>query len=542
MDDETPETQRPLFAEVDTASNNRADTTPTDTADTADTADTTNDDGLDDELRGALAASDRSDPKTEDLDVLFARHDAWLEANADRLTLDELVASLQQSQDGVPDMPPDPANVTDNDIRSLYRLLWEKHRIIFGSNSYYRVRVEPPRWLKELLGLIDGEPSKRPPRRSIAPAFTLAGRAQVGRISSSQVSDAIFEAFIAPKDKWETSAKGWPQYCYTRNNTRIFIRVRPEVVDPKNSAAERAAMEQIRDELSVRDWDSLTALMAQVLRDGKPDASSFVYADTLLDYRQVKRKKRDGHKGRNAGHQQNMRFEQAASIYRLAHIYAVTETLKIRRLTEKGKGVEYDAVDWNEKIVQLRGGHTRRADDAELSWEYHLGPWFTTFLEKPNRFVAYIWQKVLQYHPTKEQWTKQLAHYLTLELRKNADNGRELRRTVGELLDKAGIPVSERFPNRAKDRLDQALRDVVKDGLFRIEHEGVTLDAAASEIDTWTLPGTKLPPRNWLEAYKKEVVVFRADPETEMHYDSEIRRSKGSAQKAVTGALGEAGK
>jgi len=537
MDDKTPETQRPLFDKVDTARNNRADTTPTDTADTADTA---NDEGLDDELRAALAASDRGDPQTEDLDVLFARHDAWLDANADHITFEEVAAAFQQSRGDAPDIPPDPDTANDEGIKRLYRFLWEKHRIIVGTNSSYRVRAEPPRWLKELLGLVDVEPTKRPPRRSIAPAFSLQGRDHVGRISSSQVSDAIFEAFIAPKDRWETSSKGWPQYRCHRGNAEIFIRLRPEAVDPKNIAAERAAMEQIRDELSVRDWDSLTALMAQVLRDGKPDAPSFVYADTLLDYRQVDRKK--GRDGYTAGHQQNMRLEQAASIYRLAHIYAVTETLQIRRLDDKSKKVEYDPVDWNQKILKLGDSFTRRTDDAELAWEYHLGPWFTTFLEKPNRFVAYIWQKVLQYHPTKEQWTKQLAHYLTLELRKNADNGRELRRTVGELLDKAGIPVSPRYPNKAKDRLEQAVRDIVSDNLFRIVHDGKVLEGACPDIETWTASSKPLPARNWLEAYKKEVIVFRADPETELQYDGEIRRGKGVARKALTDPLGETGK
>jgi len=529
MDDQTPETQQPLFGEP-------AATPDTVTAMIEHTRSGVEDEEPDDELRVALAANDRGNETAEHLAVLFARHDEWLETHADRITFEEVGAAFQQGKEVSPDIPHDPDAANDEGIKRLYRFLWEKHRIIVGTNSSYRVRTEPPRWLKELLGLVDVEPTKRPPRRSIAPAFSLQGREHVGRISSSQVSDAIFEAFIAPKDRWETSSKGWPQYRCHRGNAEIFIRLHPEAVDPKNIAAERAAMEQIRDELSIRDWDSLTALMAQVMRDGKPDAPSFVYADTLLDYRQVDRKK--GRDGYTAGHQQNMRLEQAASIYRLAHIYAVTETLQIRRLDDKGKKVEYDPVDWNQKILKLGDSFTRRTDDAELAWEYHLDPWFTTFLEKPNRFVAYIWQKVLQYHPTKEQWTKQLAHYLTLEVRKNADNGRELRRTAGELLDRAGIPVSERFPGRAKDRLEQAVRDVVSDNLFRIVHNGKVLDGGNPDIETWTASSKPLPARNWLEAYKKEVIVFRADPETELQYDSEIRHGKAGAQKALASPPG----
>jgi len=493
------------------------------------TTGSTDSEELDDELRTALAASDRGDVTAEQLDVLSARNDAWLEANADPITTDEFAAIFQQLKISVPDIPHDPDVADDDHIKLLFHSLWHEHRIILASsNRFYRVHAEPPRWLQGLLDLIDIEPTKRPPRRSIAPAFVVAGREGVGRISSSQVSDAIFEAFIAPKGKWEATAKGWPKYCSRRGNVEIFLTLRPEVVDIKNIAAERAAMEQIRDELSIRDWDSLTALMAQVLREGRPNASAFAYADTLLDYRQIERKK--GKDGYTAGHQQNMRFEQATSIHRLAHLYVTTETLKIRRLNEKGRA-EYDAVDWNEKVLQLQGNATRREDDTELAWDYRLGPWFTTFLEKPNRFVAYILQRALSYHPTKEQWTKQLAHYLTLELRKNADNGRELRRTVGELLDKAGIPVSARYPNKARDRLEQAVRDVVSDNLFRIVHDGKVLDGTSPEIETWTASSKTLPARNWFAAYTKEVIVFRADRETEELYDGEIRHNTLGGQK-----------
>jgi len=492
-------------------------------------------DEMDDELRAALTASDNGDlppeREREVLDLLATRNDAWLAAHADPITTDEFRSLFKQLKLAVPDIPHDPSKADDDHLLLLSRSLWKEHRVMLASNNrFYRVRSEPPSWLMGLLGLVDDQRqaesqtlAKRPPRRSIAPAFMLGGRKGIGRISSSQISDALFEACIAPKSEWDATAKhGWPRYCSRHGNTEIAFTLRPEVADLKNIAAQRAMMEQFRDELSVRDWDSIAALMAQVLTEGRPDASAFVYADTILDYRLVKRK-RDENK-HSAGHQHNMRVEVADSIQRLSHLYVTTETLKVRRLTSRGK-VEYDTVDWNEKVLHLQGNATRRDDDAELAWQYNFGQWFTTFLEKPNRFVAYILQRALSYHPTKQQWAKQLAHYLTLEIRKNADNGRELRRTVGELLDKAGIPDEPRYPNKAKDRLEGAVRILVKDGIFRIEHNGQLLDAGSPEIDTWTATSQKLPARNWLAAFKRETMVFRADPETEKHYDDEIRRA-----------------
>lgn len=490
-------------------------------------------DDVDDDLRGALMAVSSRELSPEQVQhlvgMLRERNDAWLEAHANPITTEEFASAVQQLRLAVPeiDLDRDPRNANDDHIRLLFRSLWREHRIILASNNrFYRARDEPPRWLMGLLGITDEEASvRRIPRRSIAPAFILGDHVGVGRISSSQISAALFEMCIAPKAAWEKTTKGFPRYVSCRGKAEIAFILRPEVLDLKNLSAQVAAMDQICDDLSIRDWDIIAAMMAQVLRDGRPDATAFVYADTILDYRQVERKK--GKDGYSAGHQRNMRLEVADSIQRFAHLYVTTKTLEIRRKKAHGK-IEVDTVDWNEKVLQLHGNATRREDDAELAWQYSFGQWFTTFLENPNRFVAYILQRALAYHPIKQQWTKQLAHYLTLEMRKNADNGCELRRTVGELLKGAGITVDPRYPNKAKDRLEGAIRDVIRDGLFRVEHDGKVLDASTpeAEIARWTATSKALPARNWFAAYSKEVVVFRTDPETEARYDEEIRHRK----------------
>lgn len=506
--------------------------------DTALVKQTANDllDGLDEEVRALLAAGDETEISPEEqqhrVAVLSAHSDTWLQENADPLSTEEFATLLQQLKPSLPDMPKDPAHADDDHARLLFRSLWKEHRVIPASDlQFYRVRTDPPAWLMGMLGLTDSvEPSKRLARRSITSAFMVGGRTGVGRIPSSQISIGLFETCISPKDKWQTTAKGFPKYTSRQRDTEIAFLIRPETIERNGPALERQIreMEEIKQELSIRDWNSIAALMAQVISDNTPDARSFMYSDTILDYRGVERQKdRDGY---SAGHQQNMRLAVGDSIHRLSHLYVVTKTLKVRRAVSNGR-VEYDTVDWNEKVLQLHGNATRREDDVDLAWEYSFGQWFTTFLEKPNRFVAYLLQRALGYHPVKQQWTAHLANYLILEMRRNADNKRDRGLYIGDLMEKVAIPQTPRFPNRAKDRIEKAIRDVVADGLFRIEHDGKIIDACSPELAEWTAASRPLPSRNWFDTYKKEVVVFRADPETERHYDEEIRRAKAGSQK-----------
>lgn len=484
----------------------------------------------------------------DSLDDVFARvtqAQEWVAANCDPIPSDEGTDRMHEAVDAL-----QAANQTKltagQMLDEVWRFCWERFGLVpypelindssqrsrlIVPASLGRPRVEPPLWFLELYGLVrkTSEISKAI-APSIAPAFLHDNRTGLGRISSSQISQCLFEACIAPKEEWDQTAKGFPCYRSRHGETEITYTLRPDVVDPKNIAAEVEAMRQIRNEITVRDWDVLVAMMAQVLSEGRPDASAYIRADTILDYRHLERK--TGKDGYSAGHHTDDRVAVADSVRRLSYLRVATETLKIREYGPN-KSIRSTMVDWNEKILTLEGDAVRRDDDTTLAWRYSFGRWFTTFLRKPNRFIAYMFERPLAYNPYTQQWTKQLAYYLTLEMRKNADNGQALARCAGELLNGAKIPTDERFPNRAKDRLEGAIRDLIKDGLFRVEHNGQLLDSSSDDIDDWTAADpARLPARKWFGAYRKQGIVFRADPETEERYDREIRRRAASSRKA----------
>lgn len=131
--------------------------------------------------------------------------DAWLIENGDPITPDAF-AALSKSLEL-------PTPTDDNYVGTLFRALWQAYRIIPASGGlFYRPRTEPLPWFAEIIGLADTDGvAKRLPRRSIAPAFVLGANKDVGHISSSQISEALFEACIAPKEAWSATTKsGWP--------------------------------------------------------------------------------------------------------------------------------------------------------------------------------------------------------------------------------------------------------------------------------------------------------------------------------------------
>ncbi len=365
-------------------------------------------------------------------------------------------------------------------------------------------------------------------RPIISPAFRYAGREGLGRISSDQVTFGLYDALIAPKGAWQKTAKGWPIYRPDPDSNQLAFKVTPIIENRNNLDAQRQEMWQIVQELSVSDFDTIAIMMAQVLAEGRADGRAILPADRALDYRGKGQRLDD--EGHSAGRQPKMKATFAESVYRVAHLKVSTEGLPILKYNPKG-GVTKAEMDINDPVVDLHSNYSQRRDDKTLLWEFSLGRWFTMFREKPNVYTAYLLQAALSYHPLKEQWTKQLAYYLALELRRNADNGQELNQPVSRFIKGARIPCEQRYATKAKDRLEGAFRQVTKDGLIRIVCGNQVIDASSPDIDGWQPEGsTLLQGRNWLGDYLKLHIGIRCDEDTERRYDQEIRKRAAIAR------------
>lgn len=352
------------------------------------------------------------------------------------------------------------------------------------------------------------------PKPVISPAFIYDGRQGLGRISSSQISLALFTACVAPKSEWGATAKGFPRYVFTVPSGEVVIMLTPEVIVRGDTADQVAAMNKIRDELSVDDWDLLTILMEQVFTDGRSDASAFITDDAVLNYRQIEQKKIGRYK---IGHRPLPRARIDACLNRVTHLHIRTDTLHILEDAGKGKPRKV-ALDCNEKVIKIKGDITRRDDDAAMGWSYEFGKTFTTFLQPPNNYVGYLLQGTVALDGRKET-AKQLAHYLTLHTRIDAKNGRSMERFMGELVDGAKLPHNPKRPQRTIDDTEDALREVVRAGLYRFEHGGKMFDANSADLDVWTALPKNAKGYGLLKTWRQQKIAIRAEPDIEARYD-----------------------
>ncbi len=455
----------------------------------------------------------------------------WLVLHADRLP----DATLLEIYNGFPlgDESDTEGQATMQD--DMRRYAWDTHHALYAppamdplvtdmalGGAYYRPRDEPAPYVLDAYGL--GTKPARKKSDPATPAYTytdIEGQEGHGRITTDQVTFAVLAALTAPKDEWGVSTTGWPIHRSAHGAARIGIMLRPEMGSRTHKDAQRDEMNMLRDELNVSHFDTVAALIEQVMADGRPDRMAYFSADAMLDYQG--RKKKIGKDGFSTGHQANLQNAVADAVYAAAHLHITVEGLPIREEDGKG-GTRQTTINLNEKLLTIQGDITRPEDDEPLAWKYRLGQWFDTFTDPINRMVGYQTRKALSYHPVKEQWVKQLAHYLALEFRRNASKGRTLNRTAGVLLDGANITVDPRYPAKAKDRLEDALRRMVRDGLCRLEYKGRVLDGASPDLDAWTIAGADLPPRNWIGEYRKRVVTLYAPLDIQQRYDTEIRR------------------
>jgi hypothetical protein len=442
----------------------------------------------------------------------------WLQLHADALP----DATLLEIRDGYMPEASEEGNALRDNMR---RYAWTAHHALYApasdgqGGSFYRPRDEPEPWLLAAYGL--GPKPARKKADAVIPAFTYTGVEGHGRITSDQVTFAVLAACIAPKEAWGVSTTGWPIHRSEHGTARIGIMLRPEMGSRTHKDAQRDEMNMLRDALNVSHYDTVAALIEQVMADGSPDRMAYFSADAMLTYRGIKKK--TGKDGLTHGHHVNLQNAVADAVYVAAHLHITVEGLPIREDDGKG-GTRQTTINLNEKLLTIQGDITRPEDDEPLAWKYRLGQWFDTFTDPINRMVGYQTRKALSYHPIKEQWTKQLAHYLALEFRRNANKGRTINRTAGVLLDGAGITVDPRYPAKAKDRLEDALRRLLRDGLCRLEYKGKILDGASTDLDAWTIAGADLPPRDWIGEYRKRSVTLYAPLDLEQRYDKEIRR------------------
>jgi hypothetical protein len=276
--------------------------------------------------------------------------------------------------------------------------------------------------------------------------------------------------------------KALPIYIHEGAHGKTQLQLRAS----EEGKPDEKALEQLWDEvdkLSDYDGDVLLILAAQQITS-KPDERGYVWISSkaILDYRGIEPiwKKQSNGKTRRAGHRTEDQEKIAVIMGRMGNSWVqveewiVTElarptkkaqtkekrTLYTRedRLLDVGSIIRQKELSDGDEVTRLRNG-------TPVAWRYRLGSWIDPFLSGANRQVAWLFQQALKYDPYRHGAEKRLARYLSWYFLRNAkpDGIDPIQCRVNDLLALMKISVDERYPGRARKRLEDALNRLKED-------------------------------------------------------------------------------
>jgi hypothetical protein len=308
--------------------------------------------------------------------------------------------------------------------------------------------------------------------------------------------------------QWQRSEDHAPFFHYEKPKGTAIVEYKTgeknEVFDDKTTASLWRQVKQFSDE----DADVVLALFAHLIRPSENDGTAWFLASQYLDYRGVKPRMQadvpDGKK-RRAGHRQEDIKAVGESIGRIENIWITLHqwidepsSRKRRKRTEythKGRLLMVEEV-YTQR--ELPDGETNSDPGMEIGWRIRPGSWLRTFLENPNRQVANLCQKSLQYNPEKEQWEKRLARYFMFHGHINTHGGGGVfNREIGKILQEVSLELNERFPQRTQDRFEKAMNTLVKDNI----------------IQEWCYANdVSLPAKKWLTTWLEQMITIHIAP------------------------------
>jgi hypothetical protein len=350
------------------------------------------------------------------------------------------------------------------------------------------------------------------------------------------ILEACSNAVEGAKDRRESKG-GKIMYEHRTQAGSTWVEMRPGESDTEpDDMTIQALWQQVRN-LSDLDADVFLAIMAQaVAGDADPKGFVWITAQHILNYRgivpRIQRDEKTGKK-RQAGHRQEDIAEVAACVERLSKMWLRVKQWILEPNLGKKKGAKRTAFSRAcrpilvaETIYQHElGDDDDRETSVAVAWKVSPGTWIEPFLAAPNRHMAWIMQRTLQYDPYHEKWEKRLARYFTFHLRINASHGgKVLRRNIGSLVKELSLPINRTDPMKTKRRFTLAMDNLVKDGIISAwEHHH---DNAI------------LPPRQWLDHWMGWDILIHAAPSTNERYQNiasstELREVKAVALRAA---------
>ena len=334
-----------------------------------------------------------------------------------------------------------------------------------------------------------------PRKRAIPHAPNLFGQG-VAETAACLPIQAVIASIQDAKSssRWEQPKDHAPFFRFEKPRGTAIIEYKTgeknEVFDDKTTASLWRQVKNFSDD----DADVVLALFAHLIRPSENDGTAWCMASQYLDYRGIKPiMKADtpsGHK-RRAGHRQEDIKAIGDSIGRIENIWItlsqwIDETpsgKKKRKRTEYTHKGRLLMVEEAYTQRELPEGDIEGDPGMEIGWRIRPGSWLRTFLESPNRQVAILCQKSLQYDPYRQQWEKRLSRYFMFHGHINTHGGGgTFNREIGKMLQELSLEVNKERPQRTRDRFEKAMNTLTKD---KIIQEWKYAEAASPPAKGW---------------------------------------------------------
>jgi hypothetical protein len=310
-------------------------------------------------------------------------------------------------------------------------------------------------------------------------------------------------------DKWQHPTDQAPSFLYQKDSGNTIVEYKEGQQDEVFNDQTTAFLWQQVQQFTDLDNDVLLAMIAHLIKCAEKDGSSWFFASNFLDYRGVQPRMQADTPGgtkRRAGHRQEDIAEVGKSVDRIGNIWiAISQFLEEETASAASKRKRRKRKEYTHRgrLLSVDEAWTQReldTDDSglEIGWRMRAGAWLKTFLESPNRQVASLCQKTLQYDPYREQWEKRLSRYFMFHLRMNARGSSvAFNREIGKLLKELSLFLEEERPQRTRDRFEKALNRLVED----------------RQIDAWKYKeDIHLPARNWLGTWLEHSITVYVAP------------------------------
>ena len=323
-------------------------------------------------------------------------------------------------------------------------------------------------------------------------------------------------------DQWQHSTDQAPCFLYQKDSGNTIVEYKEGQKDEVFNDRTTASLWQQVQQFTDLDNDVLLAMIAHLITCPEEDGSSWFFASNFLDYRGVQPRMQADTPGgakRRAGHRQEDIADVGKSVDRISNIWMTISQFieeETAGTTSRRKRRTRREYSHRGRLLSIEEAWTQRelATDEpgiELGWKMRAGSWLKIFLESPNRQVASLCQKTLQYDPYREQWEKRLSRYLLFHLRMNARGSTVVfNREIGKLLKELSLPIEEERPQRTRDRFEKALNRLVED----------------RQIDVWQYKAeVQLPTRHWLGTWLKQNITVYVAPTKHIPAEQEDEES-----------------